>query len=222
MPHFKQLTPWAILPEKPDIDQRSIRTEAALYESNFRYLRFGRKRELCPPWIVGQRIGWQVSCPVPVTLHPLDDVQFSVPPAESPETVGRKHDVNELWDRGGAWVGTRNGSWLQRYDYMHAEQWTSMFTPNGEGTVEWRLGWSCEINDDQLLVVLTEEKSTLTVPFGVLTSKQLEAMNSRGGISIPVRIDMTRTVTRGEPIARIAVVPKGILNLDATYESFAK
>jgi hypothetical protein len=86
-----------------------------------------------------------------------------------------------------------------------------MFLPNGEGTVEWHLGWAARIPDDHLLMVSAIDGAALEVPTGVMTPRQVN--RTWDGIGMSVAIKPTRPVrlARGEPFARITLLHRDTL-----------
>lgn len=181
----------------------------------------GRTRTHCPPWVSGRRFGWQVPSPVDVTIQALGDVQFASDP-QSIQSDAMIHGAKEVWQREkNLWLGTANGSWMQRFDYRWEGSWLAMFVPNGEGTVEWRLGWAITLPKGYLLAVIGDEESPLSVPFGLLTPSQVETMNDRGGLSLPFFARDAR-LQRGDTIARIFPVRRADLNLEVRMAPYVE
>jgi hypothetical protein len=210
------LTEWAILPSKPQVDRRGPREESALLERSFRYHRRFRYPEACPPWVMGQELGWRIASPVTVTLTPLDDVQVAAGEDPDPREAARLLGREDFWRRSTGYIATSRNDWLRVFQYLCADgAWEGMFLPNGSGSVEWRLGWRIRIPADAFLLVTSlDESPGMTVPTGVLTAKQTNRTWDGGGFSIAVRPDRTVTVHRGQPIARLVLL--GRESLQAT------
>jgi hypothetical protein len=203
---FEQLRDWALVPDAPRADRRGSRAERDLYAQHFRYMRIARLPVDCPPWVLGQELGWLVRSPVTVNLGPVVDVEFAVPATEEVADVARKLHVGELWRRDGAWVATPDAAWMRMFDFRTENGWQGMFVPNGSGTVEWHLGWAATIPDRYFLLVVGAGCPALEVPVGVVAAHALNAMRERGGFSLAVRPTARATIHRGEPVARVVVL----------------
>lgn len=214
---FESLRPWALVPDAPRVNRRDARHERDLYRDHFRYKRVARLPVDCPPWVLGQELGWQVRAPVAVTMGPIGDIEFDVPEGEELRTVGRKINRSEMWRHDGAWIATGDTDWMRFYDFAVPEGgWESMFVPNGSGTMEWRLGWAARIPDRYFLMVMTAGAPGLEVPIGVIPSKAVNGMAERGGFSIAITPTARTTVTRGDPVARLVLLHPDSLQSAAT------
>lgn len=208
---LRKLHPWALLPQKRHIEKAPSREESTLLEESFRYHRMARAKEFCPPWVLGQELGWQLLSPVTVDFSPVDDVQVSgeVDPAEA----GRVLDVTEFWLRGSTFMAAPRNSWIRSFQYRGRDGgWEAMFLPNGEGTVEWHLGWAARIPEDHFLMVSSlDEPMGLEIPTGVMTAKQVNRTWDGVGISVAIRPTARRRLTRGEPFARVMLIHRDTL-----------
>ncbi|MEU2956990.1 hypothetical protein ABZ633_38775, partial [Streptomyces xanthochromogenes] len=112
--------------------------------------------------------------------------------------------------RGKDWIATGDASWLHLGDYRTPTGgWEGMFIPNGQGTVEWRLGFAAQIPPGTFLMVMPPPipcAPGLGVPLGVIPAKAVNAMADRGGMSIAVQIDHPVSIHRGQEIARIVLL----------------
>jgi len=218
--HFESLRPWALIPDAPKVDRRESRQERDLYRDHFRYRRIARLPVDCPPWVLGQELGWIVRSPVTVTISPIRDVEFDVPAEEDLRTIGRKINRNEMWRRDGAWIATSDTDWMRSYDYATPEGgWESMFVPNGSGTVEWRLGWAVRIPERYFLMVMGTARLDLDVPIGVLPAKTVNGMAERGGVSLAISPTVRTTLNRGDPVGRLILLHPDSLRSAATVTS---
>jgi len=205
--HFEALRPWALIPEAPRVNRREARQERDVYREHFRYQRIARLPVDCPPWVLGQELGWLVRSPVTVAMGPVDDVEFAVPEDEELRAVGRKINRSEMWRRDGAWIATGDTGWMRFHDYATTDGgWEAMFVPNGSGTVEWRLGWAVRIPDGYFLMIMRADTPGLDIPTGVIPAKTVNAMADRGGISIAVHPTAPTTLHRGDPVARLLLL----------------
>ncbi|MGW9369625.1 hypothetical protein ACWGVR_06345 [Streptomyces xanthophaeus] len=207
---FRSLQPWALLPSKPRIDRATSRAERDAYQHSFRYLRLPRLPADCPPWVLGQELGWSIRSPLTLTMKPLDDTGLAVPDTEDPQQAGRRLGGQAMWQRGKDWIATANSTWLHLGDYRNATGgWEGMFLPNGLGTVEWRLGWAATVPNGTFLMVMPPPDGPpdgLSIPLGVIPAKAVNTMRERGGMSIAVQPDRDVTVHRGQDIARIVLL----------------
>ena len=93
-----------------------------------------------------------------------------------------------------------------------------MFTPNGAGTVEWRLGWAVDLPQNYFLLVMPcDPPGPVHVPVGVLSSRITARMADDGGMSIAIRPDGLTPVRRGQPIARAVPLHADSLQAAAEY-----
>ncbi|MFD9574652.1 hypothetical protein ACFWBI_33130 [Streptomyces sp. NPDC059982] len=221
---FRKLQPWALLPVKPRVERAAARAERDAYQASFRYLRIPRLPADCPPWVLGQELGWTVRSPLTLTMSPLHDVGLAVPDSDDPQQVGRRLGGQGMWQRGKDWIATTNSAWLHLGDYRTPHGWEGMFVPNGLGTVEWRLGWSAILPTGTFLMIMAPPDGPpdgLTIPLGVIPAKAVNAMADRGGISIAVRPDRDVTVHRGQDIARIVLLHPDSLRTTTHHDTAA-
>lgn len=204
MSAFHQLLPWALLPRKASPDHHRARERARLYREHFRWIRAERQPEFCAPWVLGHEFGWRLDSPVDVTLDSLE--QIEIESRDNPETAVRAAAKTELWIRDGTALTMDRSPWLHLYQFRRNDRWENMFIPNGQATIEWRLGWAVhDIGDQAILVFPTDAQPDLGVKVGVLTSASLQRMKTIG-FSIAVSPRRRVTISRGQEIARIALL----------------
>ncbi|GAA1309153.1 hypothetical protein [Saccharothrix xinjiangensis] len=203
---FTASQPWALVPEAPKVDRRTARQERDLYAEHFRYRRVARLPVDCPPWVMGQELGWLVRSPITFSPGPVLDSELAVPDGEQAADVARKVGTAELWRRDGAVIAIRGAAWIREFDFRGRQGWEGMFLPNGAGTVEWRLGWEARIPERYLMLVLGAGHPGLDVPLGVLPAKVVNAMGERGGFSLAIHPTAPTTVQRGDPVARLVLL----------------
>ena len=81
-----------------------------------------------------------------------------------------------------------------------------MFIPNGEDTIEWRLGFTITgVDDHSVLVFPSDHHPELGVKVGVLTSASLQRLEATG-FSIAVSPNRRVPIRRGQEIARIVLL----------------
>jgi hypothetical protein len=204
---------WAILPTKNHVDRVGPREDARLAEAHFRFHRQFRYAEACPPWVLGQQWGWQIASPVAITIGPLDDVQVALGDEAELQEAGRLLGRADFWRRGDGYLATGRNNWVRAYQYRGSSGgWEGMFLPNGQGTVEWRLGWAMRIPEDTFaLVTGLDDDAGFTIPTGMLTARQANRGWEDTGFSIALRPDRPVTLTRGQPIARVALLTRDCL-----------
>lgn len=209
----RRLHEWAILPYKEHIDRAGPRQEADLLARHFRYHRQFRRPEACPPWVMGQELGWTVVSPISVTVSPLDDIQVAAADSELPE-AGRLLGRDEFWRRGEGYIAAGRNDWLRTHQFRGIDGgWQGMFLPNGQGSVEWRLGWSIQIPEGCFLMVTAPDNANgIEIPTGVLTDRQVNrTWEEEGGFSAAMRPLRRVALTRGQPIARIVLLTRETL-----------
>lgn len=214
---FTPLHPWALPPDANRVDRAAARAERDTYRNHFRYKRITRLPVDCPPWVMGQELGWLVPSPVSVTLSPVDDIEFDLPESEELRAVGRKVNRSEMWRRGDGWIATGDTDWMRLHDFATPDNgWESMFLPNGAGTVEWRLGWGVRIPERYFLLVVGIGVEGLDVPAGVLPARTVNAMADRGGVSVAIRPTARVPLSRGAPFARLVLLHPDSLQASGT------
>jgi len=201
---FKPLVPWALPPRKASSDRRGARERARLYRENFRWLRAERQAEFCTPWVLGHELGWRIDSPIDVTLNPLE--QIEVDPGTDPQAAAQAAAKTELWVRDGTALTMDRPSWLHLYQFRRDDRWENMFIPNGEDTIEWRLGFTITgVDDHSVLVFPSDHHPELGVKVGVLTSASLQRLEATG-FSIAVSPNRRVPIRRGQEIARIVLL----------------
>lgn len=215
--NFTGLQPWAVLPEKPDVPFQAMRAERDLYAQHFRHLRIARLESDCPPWRMGQELGWIVRSPVTVAMDRLDDLDLGLQDGEDIGTIGRRYGRTEAWDRDGSWIAASGAAWMRLYDHQTERGWEAMFLPNGRGSLEWKLGWGIAFNDPYFLMMLPVGNTGLDVPLGVISAKMAKGMTEQGGFSLACRPTRPTTIQRGDPIARIVLLHADSLRAQTVY-----
>ncbi len=206
----RRIHDWALPPYKRRVERHSGREEAHQLREGFRYHRAFRRPEACPPWVLGQEAGWVLPAPVALTLEPFQDVQIGA--EEDLAAAGRLLGVSEFWRRGEGYIGTERTSWLRSYQYRGKDDsWEAMFIPNGDGTVEWHLGWGARIPAEYLLLITgCDDRVGLSVPTGLLTDRQVNR-SWENGFSIAIRPTATVQLRRGDPVARMLLLHRDSL-----------
>lgn len=216
---FCQLQPWALVPNVARVDRKAAREERDVYQQHFRYKRVTRLPADCPPWVLGQELGWLVRSPVAVAMGPVGDIEFDVPQDEELRAVARKINRSEVWRRDDGWIATQDTDWMRFYDYRSGDRWESMFLPNGSGTVEWRLGWGIRIPPRYFIMVMGLDAAGLGVPVSVVAAKTANAMAERGGFSIAIQPTRRLVLKRGDPVARLVLLHTDSLQSSTVVES---
>ncbi len=214
---FKKEYEWSLLPAKISV-QSSVFDNSELYENNFRWLRQYRKKELCFSWRAGNELGWYIRSPIDVTLYPIEDTELSLDQKEF-ENINKVLGFKSLWKRENSFISVSN-DWMKLYQFKSgSESWETMFIPNGEGSIEWRLGFTSIIPDDySILICPLEDYSGYTVPYGILTKKYLDVMNAHGGISIAITPHSKVKLSRGDPIARVILISNQSVKAEHEYK----
>jgi hypothetical protein len=211
--YFTTAYPWSLVPNQGTVEKIGRGPESDLSQ-HFRFTGKERLAQDCGPWRLGRSLGWVVQSPIDVKLAPLDDVAVNLAEEDGASELAGALGVNyQLWHRRVSSIAVRKNSWLHLHQFRgHEGQWEGMFLPNGQGTLEWRLGWNAHIEDQKFLVVLPlDGERRFEVPTGVLSHKQLDRMAEHGGMSIPLQPVTQVALRRGDPIARLLVVGADVL-----------
>jgi hypothetical protein len=203
---FHQIQPWAVLPSKCHVDRGAARERSEVYMKYFRYVRAERRPEYCPPWVMGQELGWRIHSPVDITFTELPQIEIAAD--ADPEAAAQAANRPELWKRERSHLAVGKNSWLHLYQFQTDRGWENMFSPNGVGTVEWRLGWGIDVPRGYFLLVLPSDlPGSLPVPIGVISSTVIRRLTSQGGMSLAMRPPVTPvTIERGQEIARLVLL----------------
>jgi hypothetical protein len=218
---FKIKHEWALLPHKHQVDRHAAALDAGIYARNFRWFRKTRTAAACWPWRVAQELGWVIPSPVDVHMTPLRDVEVACMPEEM-ELLSRATRLEELWKRSDSYLAVETTNWLRLYDVRGDGGWEAMFVPNGDGTVEWHLGWEAHIPEGYFLMILPPPDSTpgLDVPMGLLDFRTLCKLNEKQGVAIAVKPTLPVTLRRHQPVARLVLLhPDSIKATMAPEES---
>ncbi|WP_255596431.1 hypothetical protein [Cellulomonas sp. C5510] len=196
---------WALPPEKHRTDRTAAHDEATLLAQHFRYVRRVRYPEACPPWVLGQELGWIIRAPLTVTVSPVHDLQVDA--EADPNEIARLAGTSEFWSRSGGFITAPRSPWLRLHQFRGSSgAWEAVFLPNGDGSVEWRLGFSVDIPDEYFLLTQSIGVPGIDVPPGVLTARQLRRSIGAGGISLAFRPTGDVSIQRGDPIARLVLL----------------
>jgi hypothetical protein len=76
-----------------------------------------------------------------------------------------------------------------------------MFLPNGEGSLEWRLGFEVECPEGFAVLVQDASQFGFRALPALLTSSLVNRMNATAGFSIALRPENEIRIARGDPIA---------------------
>lgn len=205
---FDRLYPWALEPAPLEIDKTPAEEKASLYEGTFRWLKATRSRELCWPWRLAQEIGWVVRCPVDIEMQPFDDVEVDGSDTKVSELADILGDY-DLWRRSTTSIAVPRAQsrWLRLYDFKTDSGFESMFIPNGGSSLEWHLGWGCEIPVGYYLMTIPfDTNAGIEVFSGVLDARTLKSMRDKLGFSIAVKPKVRCSLRRGDPIARVILL----------------
>ncbi|TXM76603.1 hypothetical protein FV218_06575 [Methylobacterium sp. WL69] len=189
------------------------KTEVEIPEEEFKWLANGRKSSNCAPVALVSSIGWSVISPIDVSLSPIDDVQFKCIDSELENTMSTL-GLAEVWRRGESFIGLKSKSGLRLFDFKVDDHWEPMFLPNGEGTIEWRLGFDIILDTGLYVWIQGAEFEGLDVVQGIISSKILSRM-SKTGFSIAIRPTGAVHIRAGDTIARIFIVNKDFIKLNS-------
>lgn len=216
---FRKKYGWTILPYERKVDLQSERENSQIYEEHFRWFRRNRVGELCRPWRLSHEIGWIISSPIDVNFTPLHDFEVSGS-SEDTSVICDITASNELWKRDKTSLAIHKVPWLRFYDFRTSNGWEAMFLPNGQGSVEWRLGWEMYIPDGHYIMIMPIDNIIeIDVIGGVLDSKTLHQMNQSLGMSIGIRPRRSIEIRRHQPIARIILLHPDSLQAVSRYET---
>lgn len=212
---FKKNLPWVYLPSART--ERNVKPEDNDVFNSFRYMRLSRRRENCWPWRLFDQMGWDIHSPVDVTLEPLIDIEMSAALTEDEVySIAKTANLSELWRRGESYIAFPSSNWIRLYDFQVEDGWMPMFTPNGQGTIEWNLGWSLDIPESMAVMIMEGDVPLkgLEIPGGIIISKKNRDFT---GFSIALDIKERTTIRRGDVIARMIPISKSSLRVQSEF-----
>lgn len=201
---------WALLPVEAPARAPGSAERARLYRRHFRWLRAERTAEFCPPSRAAEQLGWILQSPIDADLRPIVDIEVPVDSAERAD-LHELSLVGQVWVRRTSAIFTEGAGWLNYYQYRSGDQWHQMFVPNGQATLEWHLGLDLEVSDGSHLLILPAGPYSLTVP-ALLTAAAVRGQQTAQGFSIGICPTARVRVERGDPVARLIVLPDDTIN----------
>jgi len=95
-----------------------------------------------------------------------------------------------------------------------------MFILNGQGSIEWRLGWEIQIpNNYHIMVMPLDDLMDINIISGILSSNIVEQINRDSGMSIAIKPQRNIFIKRGQAIARIILLHSDSLAIKARFDS---
>lgn len=200
---FQKRFDWGLCPVKPNKHGKS--PQRNLKNSNFRWMSFKRTAGSCPPYQMGSQLGWFLLSPVDVTLRPFVDYCFNCSKDEIGEVVSELA-LAQVWHRENCYVGVQENLGLRFFDYWDNDEIQAMFLPNGEGTLEWKLGIDISAPEGVSLLIQDAGCEGFTTLTGLISAKQLKHNFSGNGISIAVKPNIKTKIKRGDVVAHVLLV----------------
>ncbi|OAB25505.1 hypothetical protein PMSD_27515 [Paenibacillus macquariensis subsp. defensor] len=163
----------------------------------------------------GKELGWTVVSPIDIEIHPVKEIQTIL---DKPEDFARLKQMMPMEDwayKKDTLIGVTPAGWYKVHEYKYKGLFYPMFLPNGEGTFEWRQGWSVEVPDNHLLLfqpIETQDGRFITYP-GMLAGPSIPRVQEKLGIPIAFEPLIVCRIRRGEPIAKLFILPKSVISL---------
>jgi len=212
---FRRLIQTAILPEKEKL------AKPELLDREARWIKNRRVKGVCWPYRSAKELGWTLYSPVDVAIHPLSEIQTTMDKPEEFARLKQLTDMDEWVQKDDILLGVKPSSWYKIHEYEYEGRYRSMFIPNGEGTLEWRLGWSVDIPDDHLLLIqpIEMKDARFIVHPGLLMGTSVQSVQLHLGLPIAFEPLQPCKIIRGEPLAKLFVLPKSVLAIKSTTQS---
>ncbi|WP_391573411.1 hypothetical protein [Cohnella sp.] len=212
---FRRLIQTAILPEKEKL------AKPELLDREARWIKNRRVKGVCWPYRSAKELGWTLYSPVDVAIHPLSEIQTTMDKPEEFARLKQLTDMDEWVQKDDILLGVKPSSWYKIHEYEYEGRYRSMFIPNGEGTLEWRLGWSVDIPDDHLLLIqpIEMKDARFIVHPGLLMGTSVQSVQRHLGLPIAFEPLQPCKIIRGEPLAKLFVLPKSVLAIKSTTQS---
>lgn len=210
---FKKLLDLAILPIKEKVE------EAQFHDESSRWIKFRRVKGSCWPYRMAKEIGWTVVSPIDIEIQPVKEIQTIL---DQPEEFARLKQLMNMEDwtqKKDTLIGITPAGWYKVHEYKYKGLFYPMFLPNGEGTFEWRQGWSVEVPDNHLLLfqpVENQDGRFITYP-GLLAGPSIPRVQEKLGMPLAFEPLKVCRIRRGEPIAKLLILPKSVLSLKSEF-----
>lgn len=211
---FLKFNDWSLIPEKNKLDSPNLKRFEDL-----RYVYNQRIKGVCRPYVLAQKVSWEIRSPIEVQVEPVEEYQLYCKEEEL-QSLGSTLNIDYWIKRGDVYLGLKPDGWFRLHQAKMNGQWNNLFIPNGERTFEWRLGWGLECADDQIAMLLPAEgQDKIKIHPGILESKTLNRFNEAGtGMSLAIEPIKKATIKRNEVIAKLIVMPKSVLDIKTIVE----
>ncbi len=211
---FLKLNDWSIIPEK----NKGESPNSKKFE-DLRYVYHQRIKGFCRPYVLAQRISWEIRSPIEVQVEPVEEYQLSCKEEEL-QSLGNTLNIDYWVKRGDVFLGLKPDGWFRLHQAKMNGQWHNLFIPNGERTFEWRLGWGLECTEDQIAMLLPAEgQDKIKVHSGILESGALNRFNEAGtGMSLAIEPMKKAIIKRNEVIAKLIIMPKSVPEIKSIIE----
>lgn len=174
---------------------------------SFRWAASARSSDRCGPYQLARNLGLTALSPVTVDLTPLNEIQFRCEANTLPEFLSA-NSIAEYWQLDKGYIGFKEKTFMRLFDYRVGEHWEPMFLPNGEGTIEWRLGYDLVLPDGiGLLVCPPSNGVNFMIPYGYIAPQVAARTIQRFGFSIALKPLQPIRIERGAPIAKLIPIP---------------
>ncbi|MGG4493014.1 hypothetical protein [Brevibacillus reuszeri] len=206
---FNQLLDFAILPAHEEI------ADTRWPDNSSRWIKTRRVKGICWPYRKAKELGWTIHCPVDIDIQPVKEIQTSI--ENLTELARLKHMVPmEDWvHKEDVIIGVTPAAWYKIHEYKYRGLYYPMLLPNGEGTFEWRQGWSVEVPKNHFILIQpieTQDGRFIIYP-GMLHGPTLTRVQERLGLPLAFEPLKECRIRRGEPLAKLLVLPMSVLSI---------
>ncbi|MBW7473972.1 hypothetical protein K0T92_04400 [Paenibacillus oenotherae] len=206
---FSKKAAWAIPPVKEHV------TVQPSHDEDFRWIKQRRVKGACWPYRAAREIGWTILSPIDVEIYPATEIQIGAEHAEEIPHIQHLTGIHYWQRREDIYLGVKPSGWFQLHQFKVDNNWHQMFIPNGEGTFEWRMGWSVQIPNDHVLLFqpLEHTDNSYIIHPGLLTAQSLDRFHSGLGLPIAFEPRQNKVIKRSDPLAKMLVLHKSALSL---------
>ncbi|MGE7185621.1 hypothetical protein ACQKKK_17080 [Peribacillus sp. NPDC006672] len=206
---FNQLLDFAILPAKEKM------VDPRWPDDSSRWIKTKRVKGVCWPYRMAKELGWTIHCPIDIDIQPVKEIQTST--KNLTEFARLKHMVPmEDWvQKQEVMIGLSPAGWYKIHEYEYDGLYYPMLLPNGEGTFEWRQGWSIEIPVNHFILIqpIEMQDGRFIVYPGMLHGPTLARVQERLGLPLAFEPLKECRIRRGEPLAKLLVLPMSVLSI---------
>jgi len=206
---FTQLVDFAILPAQEKI------VDTRWPDESSRWIKTKRVKGVCWPYRMAKELGWTIHCPVDIDIQPVKEIQISSQNLTEFARLKHLFPMEDWAHKNDVIIGVSPAGWYKIHEYEYRGLYYPMLLPNGEGTFEWRQGWSVEIPKNYFILIqpIETQDGRFIIHPGMLHGPTLTRVQERLGLPLAFEPLKECRIRRGEPLAKLLVLPMSVLSI---------